>query len=198
MIINVTPQFHQNQVQLRLSNVAVFSVNPVEQEEGELNLIFKEQIGTFSKESDLPLRAQGELIRAGTYQNYGTISKDELRKSFQALQGKKIRLFTHHAAYWDKVAQNVRNVLGWVYDFEWNEALGAIMGKTEIWDKDAALKFSQGLLDPQALEQAIGVSMGFRFKKNYQTGNLYDIEFKECSSTTEPICPTAILKSVVA
>lgn len=200
MIVDIPPQFQKFCLDSRLSNSAIFSISPSENAvlEGSVNMSVMHQVGTFSKGSDLPLRAYGELLREGFYPRYGKMSRKVLRDAFDSLVGKKLKFYSHHSAFWDQVSNSAKNILGWVYDFEWNEQVGAIYGKIELWDRDAALKFSQGLLDVRGEPNNMSVSVGFNFDKNYQTNEVIKMNIRECSFADEPVCPTARLKMMDA
>jgi len=138
---------------------------------------------TFDGKISLPMSVSGELLREGTYYT-GTITKDELFKAYKKLIGQEIILFATHDAFWGD-SSNVADVLGKLNQFDWDEALGRIVYRGEIYDEEAARKVLAGLVK--------GISAGFDYEKVGNDLNK-DIDIREATLTFRPHCKTADIK----
>ena len=135
----------------------------------------------FDGKVPLPLPVSGELLREGKYYT-GLITKEELYKAFKKLIGKQIILFSTHDAFWTD-SSNISDILGKIIEFTWDEELGRIMYKGEIYDESAARKVLAGLVQ--------GISAGFEYDKTSTGGLNRDIDIREATLTFRPHCKTA-------
>jgi len=138
---------------------------------------------TFSDRIPLPMPVEGELLREGKYYT-GTITRDELYKAFKKLIGQEIILFSTHDAFWTEKS-NVSDVLGRLFKFDWDESLGRILFKGEVYDEAAAMKVLAGLVK--------GISAGFEYDKHGTEFNK-EIDIREATLTFRPHCKTASIK----
>jgi len=137
----------------------------------------------FTDKLPLPLSVNGELLREGKYYT-GVITREELFKAYKRLLGQEIILFASHDAFWSD-SSNVADILGRLFGFEWDEELGRILYRGEVYDESAAMKVLAGLVR--------GVSAGFEYDKT-SMGINKDIDIREATLTFRPHCKTANIK----
>lgn len=163
-------------------NKALFEGKPVM----ELKIVRNgKKIGTFSdKNTEIPLKVEGELLRPGEYY-VGSISEGELKKAFNKLKdyGEDILLFSTHEAYWGDTG-NVNYLLGRLINFSWDEKNSAIMFDGEVYNREMAGMINAGVVR--------GISPGFLFDTEGKQSK--EIDIREATITFRPHCKSANIK----
>lgn len=141
------------------------------------------EIGSLSKEFEIPLKIAGLAITEGTW-NGVTYTKEQLQSGMNTLEGMPLTV-DHPVDFKDKEL-GVMDEVGKVDRIYWDDEKNGISFEGSIVDEDVARRVYHGMVDTVS----IGVNIGNKRQENGKT-LAEDLKFLELSLVKRPACEDA-------